>query len=68
LAPFSTQPSPTRSARVCIAPSTSVPPPGSVMESAKTHSPRVMRGRKNSFCASLPKKPMDLPPKHTVLK
>ena len=45
-----------------------MPPPGSVIESANTHSPRVIRGRKNSFCASLPKKPIDLPPKHTVLK
>ena len=53
LTPFSTKPSPRRSARVAIA-AASDPTCGSVRQKQPSFSPRASGARKRSFCASVP--------------
>ena len=55
LAPFKTYSSPSRTARVRIAPA-SEPTCGSVKQNAPSHSPLAMRFKNCSFCQSLPKR------------
>ena len=53
LAPFSTQPSPSRTATVRV-PAASLPAEGSVSPHAPSISPLASGGRKRVFCASVP--------------
>src|SRR5690606_34742534 len=54
LLPLATQPSPLRSARQAIEPTTSEPAPGSLIASAPTHSPLHSFGRYFWRCACVP--------------
>lgn len=66
LVPFSTNPPSTRAARVRMARSTSVPPPGSVRAKANLVSPFAIEGSSAFFCSSVPKVLTALAPDHTV--
>jgi hypothetical protein len=52
--PLRTQPPSARVAVVRIAPSTSVPPPGSVNPMAHFSRPAAMAGKCSRFCSSVP--------------
>ena len=64
--PLIFQPPSTFSAVVFIAPSTSVPPSGSVKPIEKRSLPSAIAGRMRSFCSSLPYRPIDLEPAKLV--
>ena len=59
LVPSSRQPPATRVAVVCML-GRSVPPPGSVRQAEVRQEPSAMRGSQRSFCASLPKRRIEL--------